>query len=81
MRKKKLVDKLIEECTETDDEVKMARITLAEYENECETSCTLYIVLFSVFLTVSIGIALFSFIFIGTQKVKALVVLILTLIY
>ena len=57
MLKKKLVDKLIEECTETDDEVKMARITLAEYENECETSCTLYIVLFSVFLTVSIGIS------------------------
>ena len=57
MRKKKLVDKLIEECTETDDEVKMARITLAEYENVCETSCTLYIVLFSVFLTVSIGIS------------------------
>ena len=68
MRKKKLVDKLIEECTETDDEVKMPRITLAEYENECETSCTLYIVLFSVFLTVSIGISTVFFYFYWYSK-------------
>ena len=31
---KKLVTKLVEECTETDDEVRMAKITLAEYEKE-----------------------------------------------
>ena len=47
--KKKLVDKLVEECTETDDKVKLAKITLAEngnmYKNKCR-SCTLYIVLF-----------------------------------
>ena len=54
---KKLVDKLIEECTETDDEVKMTRVTAAEYENECKTSCALYIVLFSVFLTISVSIS------------------------
>ena len=46
----KLVDKLVEECTENNDEVKMAKITLAEYENkyenECKSSCTLYMVLF-----------------------------------
>ena len=47
--KKKLVDKLVEECTETDNKVKLAKITLAEngnmYKNKCR-SCTLYIVLF-----------------------------------
>ena len=47
--KKKLVDKLVEECTETDDKVKLAKITLAEngnmYKNKCR-SCTLYIALF-----------------------------------
>ena len=32
--RKKVVDKLVEECTETDDEVKMAKITLVENENK-----------------------------------------------
>ena len=55
--RKKLVNKLVEEYTETDDEVKMAKITLVEYEKEWKSSSTLYIVLFSVFLTISIGIS------------------------
>ena len=43
---KKLVDKLIEECTESiDEEVKI----LDKNENKC-SSCILYIVLFSIFL-------------------------------
>ena len=33
-KKKKLVDKLVEECSENIDEIKMAKITLAEHENE-----------------------------------------------
>ena len=32
--RKKLVDKLVEECSENIDEIKMAKITLAEHENE-----------------------------------------------
>ena len=52
--RKKFVDKLVEECTETDDEAKMAKITLAEHENKC-SSCKLYIVLFSIIFTISIG--------------------------
>ena len=32
--RKKLVDKLVEECTENIDEVKMAKMTLAEHENK-----------------------------------------------
>ena len=33
MQKKKLVDKLIDECTETIEEVKLAEITLFENES------------------------------------------------
>ena len=55
--RKKLVDKLIEECTENVEEVKIAKITLAEEENKHKySSCTLYIVLFSVIFTVNVGI-------------------------
>ena len=56
MQKKK-VDKLAEECTETVEEVKIAKITLAENENthKC-SSCTLCIVLFSILFTISFGI-------------------------
>ena len=43
---KKLVDKLVDECTETIEEVKLAKITLAENESENKySSCTMYIVL------------------------------------
>ena len=51
---KKLVDKLIEECTKSIDEVEIA----SENEHEC-SSCILYIVLFSIFFTISIGIAIY----------------------
>ena len=53
----KKVDKLAEECTETVEEVKIAKITLAENENthKC-SSCTLYIVLFSILFTITFGI-------------------------
>ena len=51
--RKKLVDKLIEECTKSIDEVEITEITQAK--NEC-SSCTLYTVLFSIFFTISIGI-------------------------
>ena len=47
--RKKLVNKFTEECTENIDEVKIAR------ENKC-SSCTHYIVLFSIIFTINIGI-------------------------
>ena len=50
------VDKLVEECSENTDEVKMVKITLADHENECKCSCPLYIVLFLIIFTISIGI-------------------------
>ena len=52
--RKELVDKLVEECTENIDEVEIA--SKNEHKNKC-SSCTLYIVLFSIFFTISIGIA------------------------
>ena len=55
--RKKLVDKLVEECTENVEEVKLAKITLPEDENKhiC-SSCTLHIVLFSITFAVNVEI-------------------------
>ena len=54
--RKKLVDKLVEECTENVEEVKLAKITLAKNKNKHKwSSCTLYIVLFSIIFTINIG--------------------------
>ena len=55
--KKRLANKLVEECNETIDEVKLTKITLAENENSYKcNSCILYIVLFSIFFTINVGI-------------------------
>ena len=54
--RKKSVDKLVEECTEIVEEVKLAKITLAEPKNVFKSSCTLYIVLFSIIFTINMGI-------------------------
>ena len=48
---------MVEESTENTDAVKMARITLDEYEKEFRSSCTLYVVLLSVVFTINFGIA------------------------
>ena len=52
--RKKIVDKLIEECTENIDKVEITSEN--EHKNKC-SSCIPYIVLFSIFSTISIGIA------------------------
>ena len=54
---KELADKLVEECTETVEEAKLAKIISAQNESvgKC-SSWKLYIVLFSVILTVIVGI-------------------------
>ena len=52
--RKKIVNKLIKECTENVEEVK---ITLAEDKNKHKSSsCTLYIVLILVIFTANVGI-------------------------
>ena len=52
--RKKLVDKLTEKYTENIDGVK--RDSENKHKNKC-SSCTLYIVLFSIIFTINIGIA------------------------
>ena len=55
--RKILVDKLVDECAETVEEVKLAKITFTKNENKYKcNSCTLYIVLFSILFTINVGI-------------------------
>ena len=54
---KRLLDKLVEECTENIVERRSVEITLSKNENKHKcSSCTLYIVLFSIFFTINVGI-------------------------
>ena len=59
--RKRLINKVDEECTENIDEVKISEITLrklhsAEDENKCKSFCTVYVVLIATIFTISIGI-------------------------
>ena len=54
--RKKLVHTLIDECTETIEEVKLAKITLAENEY---SFCRVYIELMVVVFTIFIGITIY----------------------
>ena len=54
--RKKLVHKLVDECTKTVEEVKLAKITLAKNENSYKcTFCTVYTVLFWIIFTINLG--------------------------
>ena len=54
--REKLVDKSVDECTGTIEEVKPAKITLAENKNSYKhSSCTAYTVLFWIFFTINDG--------------------------
>ena len=50
-----MVDKLVDEYTENID-VKIAEVTLIENVSKC-SSCILYIVLFSINVTINVGIS------------------------
>ena len=52
--KKKLVDKLIEECTENIDKVKFAGMALFEHGNKCVCSYAIFVVLTVTVLAISI---------------------------
>ena len=42
---KKLIDKLVEECTENIEEVEIAWMALFERKNNCKSSCIIYVAL------------------------------------
>ena len=60
---KRLVDKLVErssaeECTENIEESRLVEINSAKNENKHKcSSCMLYIVLFSIFFAINVGIS------------------------
>ena len=55
-----MVDKLIEECNETIEEVKLANITIFKNENNYKyNSCIVYIVLMIVVFTIFTGITVY----------------------
>ena len=68
--RKKLVDKLVDECAETVEEVKLAKITLAENENKYKcTSWTVHIVLMVVVFTICARISTY-FVYYNWSLVK-----------
>ena len=56
-----MVDKLGKDCAGNIHEVKMEKITSAEYENEHKYECTLYIVLFQKSLQSTLELVLILF--------------------
>ena len=52
--RKRLVDKLVEECDESSEEKNLVKINSIKCKSN---SCILYIVLISIFFTINIGIA------------------------
>ena len=60
MQKKGLEDKLVEECTENIDERRLVEINSTEHNSieniRKHNSCTLHMVLLSIFFTVKVGI-------------------------
>ena len=55
--RKTLVAPLIEECTETVEEVTLAKLTHAKTKTSCKcSSWTVYIMLFSTIFTINVGI-------------------------
>ena len=61
--KKRLIDKLVDECSENIDGNEMTNISLSGYKNVFG-SCIIYIVLLAIFLVMSISISsAFVFVF------------------
>ena len=67
--RRKLVEKLVEECNENIGKAKLAVATLFEHGNECVCFYTIFIVLAVIALTVSIGIgAYYTYKYISRNK-------------
>ena len=70
--RKKIIDKLFEECSENVDGNKMlyneTLDIISSNDNETSDSCIVYIVLFSVFLIISISIAIYVYFFLYLEN-------------
>ena len=67
--RKRLVDKLVEECNENIDEAKLTEVALFEHVNKCVCFYTVFIVLGVIVLTICIGIgAYFTYKYIRRNK-------------
>ena len=55
-RRKRLVDKLVEECTENFEGEKITGITLFEHKSKCKSSCSIHVVLNAIVFAIYIGI-------------------------
>ena len=68
--RKRLVGKLVKECSENIQEVRLIKMNSTKcnsVEIKCKhNSCTLYIVLFSVLFTIDVGIGIYFLCFFGT---------------
>ena len=58
--RKKLVDKLVEECTENVNEAKITEATEIT-ENKSKSSCTIHVVITAIAFTICIGIGTYFF--------------------
>ena len=54
---KKIIDKLVESCTENIDDVKIAEMALFQHESECVSSYTICVVLAAIALAIILGIS------------------------
>ena len=71
--RKIIANNLVEECTETVEEMKLAKITIAEIENKHKYNfATLNIVLFSILFTANVGIGTFFVYFYWFLKIDDL---------
>ena len=66
--RKRLIDKLVDECTENVEKTKLVEKISAKNRHKC-SSCTLYIVLFSIIFTINIGISIyFTYFYLHLKK-------------
>ena len=73
--RKRLVDKLVKECTETVKEVKLAKTTLTANEDVCKySSFTLYILLLSIIFTFNVGISTYFVYYKYMNRKKILII-------
>ena len=76
--RKKLFDKLVAECTENIEETRLVEKTSVKNKNKHKcSSCTLYIVLYSIILTINIGIGTY---FVYSQWCFKMMMLVFSLI-